>query len=111
MATTAMLTRTGRFAVLATVVSSAAWAQAAAPKADGPHTLNGIVVDSLGVPVPGATVYVVELRRQKGTRDNGAFRFDSVGRSTAVGDRLPVTSRSRTRPREVHSIPVIDPHP
>ena len=111
MATTATLTRAGQFVLLATLVRSAAWAQPAAPKPVGPNTISGIVVDSLGVPVQGAAVYVVELRRQKGTRDNGAFRFDSVGRSTAVVDRLPVTSRSRPRPREVHSILVFDPHP
>ena len=36
------------------------------------------MVDSAGIPVPAATVYIVELKRQATARDNGAFRFDSV---------------------------------
>jgi hypothetical protein len=43
-----------------------------------PGTLSGVVVDSLGIAVPEATVYVTELRRTTRTRDNGTFTFDGV---------------------------------
>lgn len=63
---------------LALLATGAASAQPVAPPPAGPRTLSGIVVDSLGVGIPEATVYIVELRRQARTRDNGAFRFDSI---------------------------------
>lgn len=51
---------------------------AVAPRLAGPNTLSGVVVDSVGIAIPEATVYVVELRRQARARDDGTFRFDSV---------------------------------
>ncbi|MBL0171226.1 MAG: carboxypeptidase regulatory-like domain-containing protein [Gemmatimonadaceae bacterium] len=59
-------------------LSTTASAQVVAPRPAGPNTLSGLVVDSAGVPIPTATVYIVELKRQVTVRDNGAFRFDSV---------------------------------
>lgn len=53
-------------------------AQVVAPKPEGPGTLVGLVVDSLGRPVANATVYIVSPRRSKVTRANGSFRFDSL---------------------------------
>ncbi len=78
----------GAIVVLAALVSSVVRSQPVAPKPAGPNTLSGIVVDSAGVAIPDATVYVVELRRQSRTRDNGTFRFDSVKAGTyTVGAR------------------------
>lgn len=73
-------------------VSSASSAQPTrrveAPRPLGAGTLSGVVVDTTGVPLAGATVFIVELRRTATSRENGAYRFDDVpvGRYT-VGAR------------------------
>lgn len=48
------------------------------PVAAGPGTLTGLVVDSLGVPVGGATVFIVDPTRQARSSSAGTFRFDSL---------------------------------
>lgn len=52
--------------------------QPVAPRPEGPGTLVGLVVDSLGRPVVNATVYILSPRRTTVTRPNGTFRFDSL---------------------------------
>lgn len=59
-----------------------------APQPAGARTLTGVVVDTTGVPLSGATVYIVELRRTVLSRENGSFRFDDVAAGTyTVGAR------------------------
>lgn len=58
------------------------------PRSQGPGTLSGVVVDSLGRPVPEATVYIVDPRRTALSRANGTFRFDSLAEGTySIGAR------------------------
>lgn len=61
-----------------TSASRSVSAQVAQPRSQGPGTLSGIVIDSLGRPVAEATVYLADTRRTALTRANGSFRFDSL---------------------------------
>ncbi len=53
-------------------------AQGIAPQPAGPNTLIGVVMDTLGVPIADADVFINALRRRTRSRADGSFRFDSL---------------------------------
>lgn len=50
----------------------------ASPQPPAPGTITGRVTTAEGEPVPGAEVFLAELRRRATTAEDGSFRFDAV---------------------------------
>lgn len=65
-------------ALAATLAPTALSAQATKPVAGVSSAIVGVVVDSSGVGMSDATVYITELQRIARTRADGRFRFDHV---------------------------------
>jgi hypothetical protein len=69
--------------LLAPITTSEAQRPATAPQPAGAGTLVGVVVDTLGRPVAGVSVFMDGRTREVVTRADGLFRFDEI-KSDAV---------------------------
>src|SRR5579871_4518018 len=63
---------------VAVALGSARAQQQDLPKPAGPHTLVGVVKDTIGNPVDSVELLIASLKRHAMTGPDGAFRFDDL---------------------------------